>query len=279
RELNQETNRIASALKNMGLQPGDRMALCAPGSYRWMTLYFGALKAGAVAVTLSDGLRKGELVQILDDAKPKILFAAEEKLHALSHKQDYPYLRKIICPGGDISYEDLIEKGSPSFAAIDRNRKNTAAILYTGGTTGIPKGVMLTQENLMTSIHNIAHFEGSTHRDCALCFLPLNHVFGQVHIMNATIYSGGCLVLQPSFDLEKAIHAIAKNRVTKLYAVPTIYIRLLALDRVKQNLNSLRYCFSAAASMAAEVVREWKDRMDLDIHEAYGMTESAAMVT
>ncbi len=279
REFNQETNRIASALKIMGLRPGDRIALCAPGSYRWLTLYFGALKAGATAVTLSDGLTKRELVQILDDARPKILFTAEEMLRDPGHRQDYPYIKHIICPGGDISYEDLIEKGAPSFAAIERNRKNTAVIPYTGGTTGIPKGVMLTHENLMTSIHNISHFEGSTHNDCALCFLPLNHVFGQIHIMNSTIYSGGCLVLQPSFDLEKAIHAIGKFRVTRFYAVPTIYIRLLALNNLKEELKSLRYCFSAAASMAAEVVREWKDRMDLDIHEAYGMTETAAMVT
>ena len=279
REFNDDANRIASALKNMGLQPGDRVALCAPSSYRWMTVYFGVLKAGAAAVTLTDGLKKGELVKILKDAEPKTLFTTEEKFHHLGNRQDYPYLERIICAGGDISYEGLIEKGSPSFPIIDRHRKNTAAILYTGGTTGTPKGVMLTQENLMTSIHNISHFEGSTHHDCALCFLPLNHVFGQVHIMNSTIYSGGSLVLQPSFDLEKAIRAIGKNGVTKFFAVPTIYIRLLAQDNLKQKLNSLRYCFSAAASMAAEVVREWKDRMDLDIHESYGMTESAAMVT
>ena len=79
--------------------------------------------------------------------------------------------------------------GTDSFGAIDLERHNTAAILYTGGTTGIPKGVMLSHENVNTSIHNVSHYERSTHEDRALCFLPLNHVFGQVHIMNATVYS------------------------------------------------------------------------------------------
>jgi len=86
-------------------------------------------------------------------------------------------------------------------------------------------------------------------------------------------------VLLPSFDLDKVIHTIGRNKLTKFYAVPTIYIRLLSLQGLKAELRSLRYCFSAAASMAAELVREWKGRMALDIHESYSMTESASMVT
>jgi long-chain acyl-CoA synthetase len=97
--------------------------------------------------------------------------------------------------------------------------------------------------------------------------------------MNATILSGGCLDLLPTFDMEKVLHAIKAGRVTKLFAVPTIYVRLLSLDRIKERLGSVRYCFSAAASMAAEIVRRWKDETGLSIHEAYGMTESASMVT
>jgi len=97
--------------------------------------------------------------------------------------------------------------------------------------------------------------------------------------MNSTVYSGGCQVILPSFDLGRVIHAIERHRATKLYAVPTIYIRLLSFDALEDKLKSLRYCFSAAASMAEELVREWKTRMALNIYEAYGMTESASMVT
>jgi long-chain acyl-CoA synthetase len=278
-EFNRVSNRIATALQILGVHPGDHVALYTPNTYEWLAFYFGTLKSGAVVVTLSSLLKRDELRRIMDNAQPRVLFAGEEQLAELGDRKDYPYLKEVVSKGGEISYEDLVEMGSDSFDAIDLDRHNTAAILYTGGTTGIPKGVMLTHENLNTSIHNVSHYERSTHKDRALCFLPLNHVFGQVHIMNATLYSGGSLVLHSSFDLEKIIEAIERHNVTKFFAVPTIYIRLLALKDLKEKLGSLRYTFSAAASMAAELVREWKRRMDLNIYEAYGMTESASMVT
>jgi long-chain acyl-CoA synthetase len=278
-EFNRVSNRIATALQSVGVHPGDHVALYSPNTYEWLAFYFGTLKSGAVVVTLSSLLKRDELRRIMDNAQPKVLFSGEEQWAELGDRKDYPYLKRVVSKGGEISYEDLVEMGSDSFDAIDLDRHDTAAILYTGGTTGIPKGVMLTHENLNTSIHNVSHYERSTHKDRALCFLPLNHVFGQVHIMNATLYSGGSLVLHSSFDLEKIIEAIERHNVTKFFAVATIYIRLLALKDLKEKLGSLRYTFSAAASMAAELVREWKRRMDLNIYEAYGMTESASMVT
>jgi long-chain acyl-CoA synthetase len=169
--------------------------------------------------------------------------------------------------------------GSGSFKALERDRSDTAAILFTGGTTGIPKGVMLTHENITTAINNVVFNERSNEKDRALCFLPFNHVFGQMHIMNATILSGGCVELLPSFDMEKVLSAMEAGRVTKLFAVPTVYVRLLSLDRIREKLGSVRYCFSAAASMAEEIVRRWKEETGLSIHEAYGLTESASMVT
>ena len=278
-EFNKASNRIATGLREIGVQPGDHVALCAANSYEWLTFYFGVLKAGAIAATLSSLLKKDELRRIMDNAQPKVLFAGEEQLGELGDPKDRPYLKKVISREGDISYKNIVEMGSDYFSAIDLDRHNTAAILYTGGTTGIPKGVMLTHENLNTSIHNVSHYERSTHEDRALCFLPLNHVFGQVHITQATVYSGGCMVLLPSFDLENVIDTIERHKVTKFFAVPTIYIRLLNVKDLKRKLGSLRYSFSAAASMAAELVKEWKNRMDLNIHESYGMTESASMVT
>jgi long-chain acyl-CoA synthetase len=190
-----------------------------------------------------------------------------------------PYLELVVCDHGDISHARLAEKGTSEFQTVDRHRQDTAAILYTGGTTGVPKGAMLTHENLQTSIFNVAHYERSTQNDRALCFLPLNHVFGQIHIMNSTVFSGGGLVIQPAFDLEKVLEAIDRHQVTKFYAVPTIYIRLLRLPDLREKMGSVRYCFSAAASMATEVVREWKAQTGLNIYEAYGMTESASIVT
>jgi len=278
-EFHRDANRMASALSNFGIQPGDHVALCAPNSYAWMVFYFGALKAGAVAVTFSHLLMKDELSRTLADCEPKVLFTADEKLEDLGDYRKRPYPELVVCDQGDISYARLAEKGTAEFKTVDRHRHDTAAILYTGGTTGIPKGAMLTHENLQTSIFNVAHYERSTQNDRALCFLPLNHVFGQMHIMNATVFSGGGLVIQPAYNLEKVLEAIDRHQVTKFYAVPTIYIRLLRLPDLREKMGSVRYCFSAAASMATEVVREWKVQTGLNIYEAYGMTESASIVT
>ena len=99
-----------------------------------------------------------------------------------------------------------------------------------------------------------------------------------MHIMNATILSGGCLELMPGFDLDRVLAVMKAGRVTKFFSVPTIYVRLLTLDRLKETMGDVRYCFSAAASMAAETVHQWKERTGLSIYEGYGMTEAAPTV-
>ncbi|UCF94068.1 MAG: AMP-binding protein [Desulfobacterales bacterium] len=279
REFDRESGRVATELGRAGIQPGDHVALCAPNSYPWLAFYFGALKAGARAVTFSHLLRQDELSRILADCQPKALFTTDEKLEDLGDRTNHPDLKLIICENGDISYDRLAGKGPVEFKAVDRNRHQTAAILYTGGTTGIPKGAMLSHQNLQAAIHNVAYYERASAADRALCFLPLNHVFAQIHIMHSTVYTGGGLIIQPGFDLEKVLDAIQRRQATKFYAVPTVYIRLLELEDLETKLQAARYCFSAAASMATEVVRAWKARTGLDIHEAYGMTESASMVT
>jgi long-chain acyl-CoA synthetase len=278
-EFNQESNRVATALISLGVRMGDHVALCAPNSSRWLAFYFGVLKTGATALTLPGTLTQNELTRLLDDARPKILFTVDEKLNDLGDRKDRPYLGKVISPGGDIPYDRLLEKGASAFNAIDTHREHIAAVLYTGGTTGIPKGVMLTHQNIKASAHNVSHFERSGEEDRALCFLPPNHVFAQIHIMNSMVYAGGSIVIQPSFDLDRVLDAIKRYQITKFYGVPTIYYRLLQIDGIKEKLGSINYCFSAAASMPAEIVKEWKSRTDLNIHESYGMTETASMVT
>jgi long-chain acyl-CoA synthetase len=278
-QFNEKANRVATALISLGVKPGDHIALCAPNSGDWLIFYFGVLKAGAVVVALSSMLNKHELALLVDHSQPRFIFTDDEKLDALARFKGSGGLEKIISSGGDLDLQQLMDKGSPSCKAVERGRSDTAAILYTGGTTGIPKGVMLTHENINTSAHNVAFSERSTEADRALCFLPFNHVFGQMHIMNATILSGGCLEILPTFDLDQVLDILAAGRATKLFAVPTVYVRLLGVEGLKEKMGPVRYSFSAAASMAAEIVRQWKDRTGLTIHEGYGLTESASAVT
>lgn len=254
-ELNQKANRVAAALINLGSKPGDFIGLCAPNSSDWIIFYFGVLKAGAVAVTLSSLLTADELSLLLNHSRPRFLFTFDEKLHDLLRIKDSCGLEKLICPQGDLDLNRMLDIGTPSFQAVDRNRSDTAVILYTGGTTGTPKGVMLSHENIIVSSYNIMFYEHSNPLDRGLCFLPFNHIFGQIHIMNATLLSSGCIELLPSFDMDRVLSATENRRITKLFAVPTIYARLLTVDRLRERLGNVRYCFSAAASMPRRLSR------------------------
>jgi long-chain acyl-CoA synthetase len=279
RELNHRAGQIALALLDQGVQAGDLIGLCAPNSSDWLAVYFGVLKAGAVAVTLSSLLKGEELSLLVRHTQPRFIYSTPEKLEALQELKAVGALQGIICPGGDWDTKDWITGTDGSFSARERNRSDTAAVLFTGGTTGLPKGVELSHENITVSSHNVSYSERSTETDRALCFLPFNHVFGQIHIMNATMFSGGCLELLKAFDLDRVLQMLATGRITKFFAVPTVYLRLLTLDRLSERLAGVRYFFSAAASLAAEVVREWKERTGKPIYEGYGLTESASAVT
>jgi long-chain acyl-CoA synthetase len=198
RQFNFESSKIAAALAAAGVQAGDHVALCAPNSYEWLAFYFGVLKAGAVAVTFSHMLTGAELPQILSDCQPKVLLTVDEKLAAfgdLNIRNSRPEL--VISDGGDISFAAFVEKGTAGFKTVGRDRCDTAAILYTGGTTGILKGALLSHENIQTSLFNVAHYERSRETDRALCFLPLNHVFGQIHITHSMVFCGGAWCCNP----------------------------------------------------------------------------------
>ncbi len=279
RELDDLAGRAARALRTLEVRPGDRIGLCAPNSPEWLAFYFGVLKTGAAAVTISAQLPPEELARLVRPLGLRFIFSTEDRRSALTGLKAAGFLEGLLGPAGDPDWSGQLARHTGPFPAVERNRSDTAAVLFTGGTTGFPKGVLLSHENITVSSHNVAYSERSTEQDRALCFLPFNHVFGQMHIMNATIFSGGCLELLPSFDLDRVLEILATGRITKFYAVPTIYIRLLAQDKLKERLPGVRYCFSAAASLAAETVREWQARTGLTIFEGYGLTETASAVT
>jgi len=172
-QLNDRANRIATGLIKLGLRPGDLVGLCTQNSGDWIAFYFGVLKAGAVAVTLSGVLTGDELRTLVNHSRPRFIFTIGDKLKDLERLRGAGGLEKVVCPGGDLDLERLTGMGSGSFKAIHRDRVDTAAILYTGGTTGTPKGVMVPHEAISFSSHSIAYYERSTENDVGICFLPL----------------------------------------------------------------------------------------------------------
>jgi long-chain acyl-CoA synthetase len=273
-QLNEQVNRVATGLIKSGVKPGEHIGICAPNSPEWIVFYFGVIKAGATAVTYPNAFTSLELTPLLEHSKPRFLFTTLNRLSDLKSLKESGVIEGFICvEDNDLTIDSIMAGGTGSFRAIDRERDDTAAILYTGGTTGQPKGVMLTHEGINFSSNAIAHYERSSADDHALCFQPLNHVFGQVHVMNSTILSAGCLELLPGADLEKILNLIEKGLVTKFFSVPTMYVRLLAIPDLKKKLGRIKYCFSAAASMAKEIVEQWKEITGITISESLGMTE------
>ncbi|MEJ2109318.1 MAG: AMP-binding protein [Acidobacteriota bacterium] len=272
-ELNEEANRAASGLTKLGINPGDLVALCAPNSRDWLIFYFGVLKAGAVAVTLSYRLKSAEFTALVRHAKPLIVFTDAVRLQDLRSLKESCNIQTIVCPGGDLDLPSLLRSGAPHFQTVERDRKDTAAVLYTGGTTGNPKGVMLSQEGMDFSCQSTVLYERYTHTDFSLCFLPFNHVFGQIYIMNSVILSGGCLELMPVFEMDRVLWLLDHNRITRFYAVPTIYTRLINIPDLSRKFEKVRYCFSGGAPMAAGILHQWKELTGLTIADGYGLTE------
>jgi long-chain acyl-CoA synthetase len=273
-QLNNQVNRVATGLIRSGVKPGELIGICAPNSPEWIIFYFGVIKAGATAVTYPNAFTSLELKPLLEHSKPRFLFTTPNRLSDLKPLKDSGVIEGFICiDENDLTIDSIMASGSGSFRAVDRERDDTAAILYTGGTTGQSKGVMLTHEGIKLSSNAISYYEHSSPDDHALCFQPFNHVFGQVHIMNSTIFSAGCLELLPGADLEKVLDLTSKGRVTKFFSVPTVYIRLLEIPDLREKLGRVKYCFSAAASMAEEIVEQWKETTGITISESYGMTE------
>ncbi len=272
-ELNERANRVASALVRLGMAPGDLVALCAPNSADWMAVYFGIIKMGAVATTLSSLLTEVEFSILIHHARPRIVYTEGARLKALQKIRASAGVERILCPDGDMDLAALMASGLPSFRTVERERRDAIAVLYTGGTTGAPKGVLLTHEGMDFSCQSNLLYERYSHADFSLCFLPFNHVFGQIYIMNPVILSGGCLELMHGFDMERILWLLDRDRITRFYAVPTIYTRLLNVPDIREKFRNVRYCFSGGAAMAAGILKQWKDLTGMTIADGYGLTE------
>lgn len=275
-ELNRTASRLANAFIENGVRQGDRVALYLPNIPEFTVCYIAALKIGAIAVSVNPMLKAGELSYILNDSGSVLLCTVGELLSNL-RREEYTALKHVlVCEGDPQGYPTLSAwegSGADECRAVDLDREQPAVILYTSGTTGFPKGATLTHGNVVSNTWTAAHHARYTVNDRMSLFLPLFHVFGQNFVMNGTFNACATLVLFRRFVPKEVLTSIEKDRITLFFAVPTIYIALLNTDLSEFDLSSIRYEFSAAATMPQEISARWTERFGRPIYEGYGLTE------
>lgn len=280
-EMNRNITELSKYLAGMGISKGDRVALYMANRPEWIMFYYATAKIGAISVCVPGAYKKDEIKDVVNDSRSSVIITSEQLVEQLPLPETIPTVRKAIFVERDETLQCVLrgEEIPGICPVVESSGDDPAAILYTGGTTGTPKGAMLTHRNLLYSAQNVAYHEKLTPEDIGNCFLPLNHVFAQCHIMHTYFSQCATLLLFTAFDMDKVIAGVSENRVTRFYGVPTVFIRFLNNPETHKYLKSVQYIFSGGTSMPAEIVRQWVDAFGLPIHEAYGMTEVASLVT
>jgi len=275
-ELSDAAARVASWLKERGVQPGDRVGLVLPNVPAFPILFYGALHAGAVVVPMNPLLSDREVAYYLTDSGAKTVFAWEDMAQAAQTAAE-PLGVDVVTVGAmgpDLS-------GRDGAALVERADDDTAVLLYTSGTTGQAKGAELTHHNLASNAASSAEtlFE-LTPDDVVMGCLPLFHVFGLTCGLNASVLSGSCLTLLPRFDPASALDVIARDKVTVFEGVPTMYSGMLHQPAdTRPDVSTLRTCVTGGSPMPVEVLKGFEEAFACIILEGYGLSETSPVAS
>jgi long-chain acyl-CoA synthetase len=275
---------FAGALRDLGVKPGEHVALVLPNVPQFTVAYFGCHYAGNPVVPLNVLLTAEELAYHLDDSQattvvtwdlfvPTVQQAAGERTVIVA-KAD---LNDLTAPAGTHNLTAVIAGATPIAEAHPTTAHDTAVILYTSGTTGRPKGAELTHANMLANARVPHQLVGLSAETVALVALPLFHAFGMTVMHNAVLAVGGTLVLQPRFTAAGAAELIEHHRVTFVGGVPTMYIALL--QHADADLSTLRWCVSGGAPMPAEVMGRFEERFGVTLLEGYGLSETSPVAS
>ncbi len=278
-EMNRKADCLAHGLRRLGLKPGDFCVLMMPSSLNWALVYYALAKLGAVVVPVNFLYRQRELEHILNDCRARAFFGHEDYLRealpamASAPQMDLRIAEGDFLPEGFLSLVDLFEE-APPFETYPSRDEDPFAVAYTSGTTGQPKGAILTHKNLMSDAQAVAGIRHAEPDDIVLSVLPLSRVYGQTHCLNTSIYLGLTIRMWETFDPQAVLSAIEEEESTILYAVPTIVNRLtMVATHNPPKRSSLRFCVSGANSLSIEVLQRFEKIFQTKIYETYGLTE------
>jgi malonyl-CoA/methylmalonyl-CoA synthetase len=271
--------RFANALVELGVRPGDRVAVQVEKSIEAIMLYLGAIRAGAVFLPLNTAYTPAEIEYFVGDAEPRVFVCDPSKadlLRPIAEKAGTKLETLGVWKSPDVSAGTLADRSlaaSTAFDTVARGADDLGAILYTSGTTGRSKGAMLTHGNLASNAATLADYWRFTRDDVLIHALPIFHTHGLFVATNTVLVAGASMIFLPRFDPDKVFEVMP--RATAMMGVPTFYTRLLRDSRLtKEAAAHMRLFISGSAPLLAETHREWQAKTGHAILERYGMTET-----
>jgi acyl-CoA synthetase (AMP-forming)/AMP-acid ligase II len=278
-EFEDAVRRVAGSLTRKGFTKGDVFAIFSTNCIEYAIAFHGVALVGGIVSPLNPLYTAEEAAFQLRDAGAKFLVTVPlciDKARAAAKAANIEELFVFGESEGATPFASLLE-GDGDVPHVEIDPKNDlVALPYSSGTTGLPKGVMLTHHNIVANMCQMDGLDYFEHDDVLLCVLPLFHIYGLVVVLNMGLHLGSTIVIMPRFDLEQFLEAIQKYRITLSHIVPPIVLKL-AKDPLIENydLSSLRMIFSGAAPLGAELTRQCIDRIKCGIRQGYGMTETS----
>jgi acyl-CoA synthetase (AMP-forming)/AMP-acid ligase II len=274
--------RAATGLAGLGFRRGDVLAIYSPNIPEYAVCFNAVASLGGASTTINPLYTADELAKQLADSGARILVTVPAFLDKAKEAAAKSAVKEIFVFGsaeGARPFGELLQSPpSPPAVTIDPAR-DIVALPYSSGTTGLPKGVMLTHRNLVANLQQfkgVKDFDGFGEHDIVIAALPFFHIYGLVVIMKATLADGGTLVTMPRFDLMEFLGLVQKYRATILPIVPPIVLALVKHPAVAQfDLSSVRIVFSGAAPLGEEIARELSDKLGCPVVQGYGMTEAS----
>ncbi len=278
-DLETITTKLALALN---IRKGDRVLLFLANSLQFVIGYYSILKAGGIVVPTNPLLKGLELEQRLNNSMAKMIITNKEFYPAVKEIGNKAKIKTLLMPEDkEITNFAWVEKllNGKSLAPVQveiEPRKDVATIIYTGGTTAIPKGVMLTHYNLVVNAIQNATWFGWSPKDIVIGLLPFYHSWGASTCLNSAIYAGARVVVLPRFDAKELLETIEKERATVLYGAASLFALLVSSPFLTNyDLSSLRYVKAGAMPIPVEIKERWEKLTGVKMILGYGLTEAS----
>ncbi|WP_017379215.1 fatty acid--CoA ligase family protein [Paenisporosarcina sp. TG-14] len=294
-EFDQSIARFASALRELGVEKGDHIAFLLGNTPHYLISLYATMRLGATAIPINPIYTADEISFIIQNSDTKVVIALDMLLPLVEKAAGaFPsVLTYVICEtspeAGDKiealpdsvrekvkSFTQLITSSSPEVLPVKIEPDDTAVILYTSGTTGRPKGAMLTHENLFSNARDTADYLGFTASDKVLATLPVFHVFALTVVVNAPLLKGATILLVPRFSPQDVFNTVKDQQATIFAGVPTMYNFLYQFPQANiEDFSTIRLAISGGSSLPVALLHNFEDKFNVRISEGYGLSEAS----